>query len=236
MSPLPTPQQERWMTAASRLGISANNPWLAERIAGWTSATIIARSAFFVLGAIAAGLTAAMLTIMVRPAATFLTGVVLLAAAEWLILQKRLFHAGIEEALWVGGILALALSLRPQAPLSSSVVIALALGAAAIRLLNPLISALASSWSRWPSAFEWSRLVAELGLHLAASVFCFSVGALGLCFAQIHVRRPSHEQMLNWLTVVMPLSGFLWLATDSAAAPRRLAFLACVGTGWPRLS
>jgi hypothetical protein len=64
-----------------------------------------------------------------------------LAAAEWLILRRRLFGCGIEEALEVASLLVVAaqvLNARsgwfdPATPLL------LALAAAGIRLLNPLL-------------------------------------------------------------------------------------------------
>jgi hypothetical protein len=66
-----------------------------------------------------------------------------LAAAEWLILRRRLFGCGIEEALEVASLLVVAaqvLNARsgwfdPATPL----LLAVALAAAGIRLLNPLL-------------------------------------------------------------------------------------------------
>jgi len=59
---------------------------------------------------------------------------------------------------------------------------------------------------------------------IAPSVFCYAAGAIALLLARFRLSRPSHDQMLGWLMVVMPVCGFLWLATQQAPAIR-------VGTG-----
>src|SRR5258708_14636578 len=124
----PTSQEEGWMAAAARFKVMRNHPWIAQRTGGWSAPSFIARCAFFVLGVAAGGLTAAVFEILSRQAALLAAGVALLAAAEWLILRKRLFHAGVEEALWTGGVLMLTLHVVPSiGDLGRSAAIALAL-------------------------------------------------------------------------------------------------------------
>jgi hypothetical protein len=222
----PTPQQERWMAAAARFKVRRNHPWIAERTGGWSAPSFIARCAFFVLGVVAGGLTAAVFEILSRQAVLLATGVALLVAAEWLILRKRLFHAGVEEALWTGGILVLTVHFAPSGgDQGLSVAIALALAAAAMRLLNPFLLTLA--FAAASVAFELGGghlLWGEHEVAIAASIFCYGTGAIALLLARIQFLRPSHDHMLDWLMISMPLCGFLWLATQLTPAIR-------IGTG-----
>jgi hypothetical protein len=221
----PTPQQERWMAAAARLKLR-NHPWITQRTGGWSAPSFIARCAFFVLGVVAAGLTAAVFEILSRGAALLAAGVTLLVAAEWLILRKRLFHAGVEEALWTGGLLWLAAHfVSSSGDLGLSVAVALALALAAMRLLNPFLLTLA--FAAASVAIELAgghRLWGEHDVTMAGSAFCYGAGASALLLARIEFSRPSHDHMLSWLMIIMPLCGFLWLATQLAPAIR-------VGTG-----
>ena len=119
-------------------------PGLCSAPAAWSAPSFIARCAFFVLGVIAGGLTGAVFEILSRSAALLAAGVTLLVAAEWLILRKRLFHAGVEEALWTGGLLVLAVHFVPSsAERGLSAAIALTLAVSAMRLLNPFLLTLA---------------------------------------------------------------------------------------------
>jgi hypothetical protein len=218
----PTPQQERWMAAAARLRVR-DHLWIARRNGGWSAPSFIARCAFFVLGAVAGGLTgAAAFEILSKPAALPATGVTLLVAAEWLILRKRLFHAGVEEALWAGGLLLLAVHFVPSsADRGWWVAITLALAVAAMRLLNPFLLTLA--FAAASVAVELAgghRVWGGQDVAIAASVFCYGTGAIALLLARFQFLRPCHDDMLNWLTVAMPLCGFLWLATQPAPAIR----------------
>lgn len=221
----PTPQQERWIAMAARLRIR-NHPWIARRTGGWSAPSFIARCAFFVLGVVAGGLTGAVFEILSRSAALPAAGVTLLVAAEWLILRKRLFHAGVEEALWAGGLLLLTVRFVPSgADLGLWVAIAPALAVAALRLLNPFLLTLA--FAAASVAIELAGGHRVWGGHdvaIAASVFCYGTGAIALLLARFQFLRPSHDHMLNWLMVIMPLCGFLWLATQLAPAVR-------IGTG-----
>ncbi|MGB8692894.1 MAG: hypothetical protein WCD08_05235, partial [Steroidobacteraceae bacterium] len=55
----PTPNQERWLSVAARLALPRSAPEVAVRTGGWKSVSLLARSALFVLGIIAAGLSLA---------------------------------------------------------------------------------------------------------------------------------------------------------------------------------
>src|SRR5450631_2520272 len=146
MSLYPTPQQERWMQIAARTKIARNNPWLASRLGGWKTATPVARCVFFVLGIVAAGLLAGVFELLHVPHFLWIAGVILVAIAEWLILGRRFFGAGIEEALELVGLLMIALQgtdvIGASAEFRISLTVATVLFAAGLRLLNPLLISL----------------------------------------------------------------------------------------------
>jgi hypothetical protein len=150
----------------------------------------------------------------------------LLIAAEWFILRRRLFHAGVEEALWTCGLLMLTVHFVPaSADLHLAVAIALVLAVAAIRLLNPLLLTLAFAAASVAIDFAGGhRLVGEADVAIPASIFCYGAGALALLLARMQYSRPSHDHMLNWLMIIMPLCGFLWLSSQHTPAIR-------IGTG-----
>jgi hypothetical protein len=223
----PTAEQERWMAAAARLRVR-NHPWITQRTGGWSAPSFIARCAFFVLGMVAGGLTGAVFEILSRSAALPAAGVALLVAAEWLILRKRLFHAGVEEALWAGGLVVLTVHFVPSgADRGLWVGIAFALAVAAVRLLNPFLLTLAFAAASVAIEFAGGhRVWGGHDVAIAASVFCYGTGAIALLLARIQFSRPSHDHMLNWLMVIMPLCGFLWLATQPGPAVRLATGLA----------
>lgn len=210
------------MTTAARLRLVRNHPWILERVGGWSSPSSIARCAFFVLGVVAGALTTAIFAMLYRSAATLGAAVAMLAAAEWLMLRKRLYHAGVEEALWSGGLLALAVHFLPSmGEKGLSAAVALLLAVAAIRLLNPFFLTLAfAAASVAIDLASGHRLWGGTGVPIAAGIFCYGAGATALLLARIRFSRPSHDHMLSWLMIVMPLCGFLWLGTERAPAIR----------------
>jgi hypothetical protein len=230
----PTAEQERCIEAASRLHLSRDLPWVVQRAGGWIAPSTIARCAFFVLGVVAGGLTGAVFELL--HGAVFVAGLVMLIAAETLIRRKHLFHAGIEEALWAGGLLAVVLDLMEPpggSGVSAAIFIALTLAIAGMRLLNPLFTALAAvAASVAIDLAGGHRLIGEPSTAIAPGVFCYGAGALALLAGRMQIRRPSHDHMLDWLVVSMPLCGFLWLAAEHPASGIRvLAALLSLGMG-----
>jgi hypothetical protein len=208
MSFRPAPQEERWMLVAAHLRLRRDAPGIAERCGDWTAAPTMARCAFFILGALAAGLTALIFNLSHVPGYLFITGLGLAAAAEWLILKRRLFGAGIEEALVVVGLGLMAL----QIDVHRALLIALVLALAGLRLLNPLIITL--SVAAFSSAIDsWGAHHAGASPVPIAAAFCFAVAAIALIIGGAELRRPSYDRMLDWLVVAMPLAGYLWIVS-----------------------
>jgi hypothetical protein len=209
------------MTITSRLGAGRRTAWLTERIGGWTAVTSLTRCAFFALGAVAAGLTAAVFSFIHNPSPVYFAGLLLVATAEWLVLQRRFFGAGIEEALEVAGLVMIAAQLVNDSADPSgvriSLLIAIVLLIAGFRLLNPLFITLSAVALSCAIDFTGTH---QSGTHLsaqiAASLFCFGVASLALGVGKLQFRRPSYDQMLSWLVVIMPLCGYLWLEGEYA--------------------
>jgi hypothetical protein len=218
------------MAAAARLRIRLDHPWMHPRIGGWTASSLMARCAFFVLGAVAGGLTVGVFNLLRIGDGFFPAGLAMLIAAEWLILQKRLFHTGVEEVLWAGGLLAVVIAvLEPtgNSDVRSALSVALALAIAGFRLLNPLFITLAAVAASLAIDFAGGhRLTGGPDAAVRAGVFCYITGAIALFAGRIAFRRPSHDQMLNWLMVIMPLGGFLWLVSQHAVGIRVFTGLA----------
>ena len=220
----PTPDQERWMAVASRLSVDRDMPWLSERIGGWKAVTSFARCAFFILGLVAAGLMVGILSLMHVPAYLLVSGLCLVVVAEWLVLERRCFGIGIDEALEVVGLLMIVLQVVDQiddrSGIHISLLIAIALAVAGFRLLNPLfitLSAIALSCTI--NYFDAQHLVTHMPPASMARAFCFAVAFLALLICGAEIRRPSYDQMLNWLIVTMPLAGYLWIASDMTLGP-----------------
>src|SRR5215471_6402947 len=104
----PTPSEERWLTLARRIHRSPRDPPFSEQARDWRTASLPSRCPFFVLGLIAAGMIG-IITERLGPTGALMTaGLVSIAVAEWLILSRRHFWSGIEEALAVAGLTMLA--------------------------------------------------------------------------------------------------------------------------------
>jgi hypothetical protein len=222
MSFRPTPQQERWIQIASRTSVVRGTPWLTARLSGWKAATSLTRCMFFVLGVFAAGLIAAVFALLHVSSFLFVTGVILVASAEWLILRRRLFGAGIEEALELVGSLMIALQSVglsvASVEIRISLIVATVLLAAGLRLLNPFFINL--SFIALTCAIDFAGVhhsVSTLAAVTLASSFCLAVAWVALYINRIQFRRPFYDQMLNWLIVTMPLAAYLWIESDSGS-------------------
>ena len=213
----PTPQQERWMVAAARLGNAVDTPWLIERSGGWRTVSILTRCVLFVLGVIAAGLTAGVIYLMHFPAPLLVAGLIAVIVAEMLIAQRHVFGAGIEEALAITGLMLMLVQVldanHTYNETTISLWVAMALLLAGTRLLNALFitaAALVLSFSIYATvrsaSFDYFSAVTW------ASVFCFGSAALALALGTVKFARPAVDRILDWLVIALPLGGYLWLA------------------------
>src|SRR5262249_42050097 len=160
----------------------------------------------FVLGLIAAGMIW-IITERLGPTGALMTaGLVSIAVAEWLILSRRHFWSGIEEALEVAGLILLAFECLRHVGWSSESVgarfVCTAFAIAGLRLFNPLFTTLS----------VLALVIAIDAPHLGSGLMCYGIGMVALIAGNHSFRRPTHDLMLDRLVVVMPVAGYLWSA------------------------
>lgn len=204
------------MIVASRL-YDRSIPDLAERAGDWRSVSLLTRIAFFILGLVAATLTIGIIWLLHLPQPLIAAGALLVGVAEWLIATRHLSHAGIEEALHIAGLLLVALATvdgfsGSDTGIAIALCIAFALGG--WRLRNPLfttLSGIACSVAV-ATAFGGSSLSPHTSNNIYASLFCYVVAFGALVLGARLFQRPSHDRMLDWLVVAMPVMGYGWTA------------------------
>jgi len=235
VSARPTPGEERWIAAAARLGLDRATPWLAARTGGWNAVGWITRCALFALGAVAAGLTTAIASLVRAPGPLLLAGVTLVAVAEWLARARRFFRAGVEEALGAGGLVLIAFAIANPGNdahgIKSCLLFATALLVAGLRFLNPLFTTLALAALSLAAQLVVQALARDGQSHtVAPACVCFATALVALAGGAVRFERPSHDRMLDWLVVVMPLGCYLWLAgghiADGPGGPAPFATVA----------
>ena len=196
----PTPSEERWLTLARRLRRSPREAPFSEHIGGWRTANLPSRCTFFVLGLIAAGMIG-IITERLGPKGALVTaGLVSIAIAECLILARRHFWSGIEEALEVAGLTMLAFDWVSGGSWRPDWFVCAAFSIAGLRLLNPLFTTLSVL------AFVMAIDAPPLG----SGFVCYGIGIAALSAGSYRFRRPTHDLMLDWLVIVMQVAGYLW--------------------------
>jgi hypothetical protein len=230
----PSPDEERWLETAARLRGALVADLAAERTGGWRSAGLVARIALFVLGLVAAALTLAVLGFD-HDSMLLVAGLVAAGAAEWLKVGKRLHASGIEEGLCIGGYLMIGIWIAGRIgafPGSADLdllllCVGVATGAAAFRLLNPFLATCAALAliERLDSTQIARAIDAAAGGGTAALALACSVAAAALAAGAREFRRPSHDRMLGWIVVALPLYAYGrdvnrgWVAMMSGAPP-----------------
>ncbi len=207
----PTVPEERWLVLADRYPALQAAVEQQGKGGGWKTSTWLGRCLGFVLGLVGSGMLAGVLSLG-KQEGWLLGGLILVVAAEWMMAQRRVFHTGVEEALYLCGAIAIAIGLLPgdNEPLNVAL-IATAVLLAGWRLLNPLFTTLAAAG--YSLAISWiggSRLGGSMHTREAAfACVLFAVGALvagGRTW-----RRPSHDWMFDGLVIAMPWLAYGWL-------------------------
>lgn len=221
----PSPDEERWLEVASRLGAAVSRDALAERTGGWRSTGPLARIALFVLGFVAAALLFGILGF--GDAITLLAAGLLAAfAAEWLTVGRRMHASGVEEGLCVAGFLMIGAWITtligPQPDFAGGSVHALILiavaGAAGLRLLNPLVTTCAViAFVYWVASTATAHALDQtIGGGVTAVVVGCALETLALVLGAREYRRPSHDRMLDWLVATLPIAAYAQHATQDA--------------------
>jgi hypothetical protein len=218
----PSPDEERWLEVATRLGAAVPRDAVAQRAGGWRSTGPLARIALFVLGLVAAALTFGILGFGEEIMLLF-AGLLAASTAEWLKVGKRLHASGIEEGLCVAGFLMVALwyTTLMEPPLNfaegkvATLVLIAAAGAAGLRLLNPVVTTCAViAFVSWVDSTAVARALDQTvgGGVTAVTVGC-ALAALALTLGAREYRRPSHDRMLDWLVATLPVAAYVQHAT-----------------------
>jgi hypothetical protein len=210
MTVRPTPAEERWLSVARLIRHNPAEAPFAARIGGWRRAGMWSRAAFFVLGLVAALMLIEVGGFFWRDVNVVVAGLVCLAVAEWLIIARRQFSSGLEEALEVAGLSMLTYEFWSHFHGSQhlgGLVFGAVLVFSGLRLLNPLLTTLAAlpllyALDASPRAIEW---------------VCYGIALAALAAGGRTFRRPSYDLMLDLLVIVLPLAGYLW--TDRTLEP-----------------
>ena len=214
----PSPEEERWLEVAARLGAAVPREVVAERAGGWRSTGPLARIALFLLGLVAAALLLGLLGF--RDETTLLiAGFGAALAAEWLTVERRLHASGVEEGLCVGGFLMIGAWITtlivPQAGFAGgtveTLVLIAAVGAAGLRLLNPLVTTCAViGFVYWVGSTATARALDQsIGGGVTTVVVGCALTTLALVLGAREYRRPSHDRMLDWLLLTLPVAAYV---------------------------
>lgn len=159
----------------------------------WRTNGLLVQAIFFVLTCIALWAF-----YMLTDESGFLTGILAIVAAEYLIRRLRWFFTGVEAGLWLGGLFALISELpdsnRPEALL----VFAAACMVAGARVRHPLFGAAAAGL-----VASYLEERADLGV-VAALV----ISALALLALTRTWRRPTTEWLFIAIALIVPFVGY----------------------------
>jgi hypothetical protein len=235
----PTPAEERWLAVTAELGDAVPHESLAERTGAWRSTGLLARSALFVLGFVAAALLVGILRDG-GEIVLLISGLIAIVAAEWLAVTRRLYASGIEEGLGVAGYLLvgtwIATLLEPRFTLAGASVTLLLLivagGVAGMRRLNPFVTTCAAiALVSWVGTTVAARAIdGAIGAGLTVFIVGSAIAASALALGAREYRRPSHDRMLDWLVATLPVAAYAQYARWSALDPTQFA----VGNGTGR--
>ena len=214
----PSPEEERWLEVESRLGVAVPRAVAGERTGGWRSTGPLARIALFLLGLVAAALVLGILGF--RDETTLLVaGIIAALAAEWLTVARRLHASGVEEGLCVAGFLMIGawittlIAPRPGFAGGSveTLVLIAAVGAAGLRLLNPLVTTCAViGFVYWVGSTVTARALDQsIGGGVTTIVVGCTLATLALVLGAREYRRPSHDRMLDWLILTLPVAAYV---------------------------
>ena len=214
----PSPEEERWLEVGSRLGATVPSAVMTERTGGWRSTGPLARIALFLLGLVAAALLLGILGF--RDETTLLiAGFGAALAAEWLTVERRLHASGVEEGLCVAGFLMIGAWITtlivPPAGFAGdtveTLVLIAAVGAAGLRLLNPLVTTCAViGFVYWVGSTATARALDQsIGGGVTTVVVGCALAALALVLGAREYRRPSHDRMIDWLVPTLPVAAYV---------------------------
>lgn len=215
----PSVAEERWLLLAARYPALRAAVESSRGVGGWKSTTWLGRCLGFLLGLMGTSLLGGVLRPF--PSTLLVAGLVLVAAAEYLVAHRRVYRSGVEEALYLCGAIAIVVQVllwndgRNEA-------LGVALVAAAVlfvgwRLLNPLFTTIAVAIFSLAIALAGGSLFGDGMNTVEAAIFCSAVAVGALIAGQREWQRPSHDRMLDGLVITMPWLACVWLMTQDGS-------------------
>lgn len=212
----PSAREERWLRLASRHPALRRAGLVASGAGGWRDVGFLTRCGLFVLGLIAALATCGLCFMMFGEHALIPAGAALWLVGELLMRKRRWIASGMEEALIAAGFTVLAVgALGVQRAWDNEALLAWVVAAAwllaGLRLLNPLFTTLAALLG----SHALSTSMPVDAAHAWAGWACYAAAVLALTLGRRNWQRPSHDRMLDWLVVALPVAAYLHLASRS---------------------
>lgn len=202
----PTVQEERRLVIAGRARSWKRSGWItAEQLAEirsslslqWQPGSFLSRAAFFFLTMIAVGAFFGILHLARLPFRGVVMAIVCCSLAELLMIKKRFYHSGLEEALYLGGLFALIFALPGPARDEGLLLFAAASLIAGWRVLNPWFVVLGS-------VFVVVYVNARFN-ELAGGICATVLGVAALLLLSVSFRRPFHADVVAGIAVISPL-------------------------------
>lgn len=185
---------------------------VAQMTTGWRSYGLLVRAVFFFFATTALSMFYGFWMILnAGRFAGVVTAIAGIAAAEFLI-RQRWFWTGVEEALWLGGALALIVLLPSGGSSGLLVVLAVIFAAAGARLRNPLFVVAAALF-----ALAWFETRFDLG-----TLFGLVVATVAMVLLTRAQERPSTQWMLDGLVIVMPVAAIFTIDSEWVVVSRVL--------------
>jgi hypothetical protein len=165
-------------------------------VPGYTNGLLL-QAVFFLLTCAAVAAAAQLLELFKVERPGLFIGPAALILAEYLIGARGWFHTGVEDALWLGGMLLLIGELPSSGTPEANLVIAAAIGLAGFRVRNSLFGAAAAVF-----VMIWAEERLDLG------VICALLLGMAACIALLRTwRRPTTEWLWIAMALVLPIAG-----------------------------
>jgi hypothetical protein len=175
----------------------------------WRSSRLFSRVAFFFLTVLAASALNGFFGLIMGRESLIVCGLGEIAVAEWLIVGKKFFKMGPEEALWIVGVQSVIFRIlemfKGGEPEKATILIGAGFLAAGLRLLNPLFTTLAAACFVW-----YAKAIS--GSEEVAAIMAIAVAVGAAILLRRTFARPSHDSMLEWLVVSMTITGWIWMS------------------------
>jgi hypothetical protein len=224
----PTVAEERWLVLAARYPALRAAAEQTGRGGRWKTTTWLARCLGFFLGLLGTGLFVGVLSPF--PSPWLVGGLLVMAVAEWMVAQRRVFRSGIEEAVCLCGAVAVVVQLLIWNSSGNNDALDVALLATAVllvgwRLLNPLFTTLAAAGYSLAIALVDQHFF-DSGMNtLEAGIACAVLAVVALVASGRQWQRPSHDRMLDGLVITMPWLAHVWLVADAWRGDVRMNYI-----------